>query len=97
MFLTVNCRTGLGYFVHRFLSRTRIDSGHPHTFTANRAKNFLQGRGFTVVGFEAGSPWEAHVKDITSGHRRAQLKALIGVSEFVAQVVARRVPDNGAA
>jgi SAM-dependent methyltransferase len=94
VFLTVNCRTLLGYFVHRFLSRTRIDSGHPHTFTANRARGFLEGRGFHVVGFEAGSAWDAHVKDITSGQRRAQLKALIGVSELVAQVVARREPDG---
>ena len=37
------------YFLHEILSKMRIDKGHPHTFTVNKIRQFLNGHGFGVI------------------------------------------------
>ena len=90
LYLTVNCRAPLGYYVHRVLSRLRIDPGHPHTFTPDRAVRLLRRYGFTVLDVEVGSYKDARAEDLSSASSRARMKARLGVSEFVTSVVARR-------
>ncbi len=88
VYLTVNNRCALGYWVHRFLSRTRIDSGHPYTFTPGRFRRLLERHGLRVEGWEVGSFWEAWREDLSSTSAKAKLKALLGVSEFVVSAIA---------
>jgi SAM-dependent methyltransferase len=89
LYLTVNCRTRWGFLVHRALSRLRVDAGHPHTFTPGRAQRLLREHGFRPLQLEVGSYPAAWRADFAAPERRARLKALLGVSEFVTSVVAR--------
>lgn len=97
VFLAVNCRTPMGYVVHRVLSRLRIDPGHPHTFTARRALALVRRSGFRVLGHAVGSYVEALREDLSSRRTYRRVKALAGISEFVASIVARRESAGGAA
>ena len=90
LYLNVNCRTAAGYYVHRAMSRLRIDSGHPHTFTPSRALAFVRRHGFEPLGSEAASAWKAHLDDLCAPGLRPRLKALSGVSEYVFKVYARK-------
>jgi SAM-dependent methyltransferase len=87
LYLTVNCRSKTGYVVHRTLSSLRLDPGHPHTFTPPRVAAMLRGHGFEPIDTEIGSYGEARREDRASPHRRARLKALLGVSEYVTSVI----------
>ncbi len=88
--LTVNCRIPPGFVMHRLLSRLAIDAGHPHTFTAGKARALVTGRpDFRLARFERGSFLQALKEDI-GGSPRARAKALLGVSEFVVGLLAER-------
>ena len=89
LYLTVNSRTSWGFLAHRALSRLKIDAGHPHTFTPRRVHALLNGHGFKEFQFEVGSYTEARREDLTAKNRRARLKGLIGISEFVVTTVAQ--------
>jgi SAM-dependent methyltransferase len=90
LYLTVNSRTRLGYYVHRLLSRLQIDRGHPHTFTLSRAAALLRQHGFEIVEQHAGSALKVHLEDLRGPGMRSRLKALAGVSEFVLTFVATK-------
>jgi SAM-dependent methyltransferase len=90
VYLAVNCRTPVGYVVHRCLSRLRIDPGHPHTFTPRRAIALVRRSGFRVLSRSVGSYAEALREDLSSRRTYRRVKALAGISEFVTSVVARR-------
>jgi len=90
LYLTVNCRTRIGFVVHRILSRLMIDRGHPHTFTPAKLGRLLTRYGFAVLDLEIGSYDEAKAEDWCSTSSRARLKARLGISEFVASAIARR-------
>lgn len=90
LYLTVNCRTSWGFLVHRLLSRLGIDRGHPHTFTADRARSLVSRGPFDLLWFEVGSPAAARHEDLASPDRRTRLKGVLGVSEFVASALAQR-------
>jgi SAM-dependent methyltransferase len=83
LYLTVNCRTKLGFVVHRALSRMRLDPGHPHTFTPPRVEKLLEQHGFRVMRTEVDSYLKALREDITAPQARARLKAVLGISEFI--------------
>lgn len=89
LYLTVNCRTRVGYWVHRFLSRLRVDEGHPHTFTTGRARRLIREHGFEPLSLDIGSFWEALVEDLHCPSLRSRLKAALGVSEFLVSLIAR--------
>ncbi len=94
LYLTVNCRTAWGFVLHRCLSRLRLDAGHPHTFTASRARALVtRATAFRLLQLEAESPWEARRADLRSTDLRARVKGILGVSEFVVTILAQRVPD----
>jgi SAM-dependent methyltransferase len=88
LYLTVNNRTRWGFVVHRVLSRLRIDRGHPHTFTPARTSALMRRSGFRIVDFEVGSYEAAKREDQRSPERKARLKALLGISEYLVSVVA---------
>lgn len=90
LYLNVNCRTTAGYYVHRAMSRLRIDTGHPHTFTPDRALEFVERHGFEPLHSEAASAWAAHLEDLRGPGLRTRMKALCGVSEYVFKVIARK-------
>lgn len=83
LYLTVNCRTKLGFVVHRALSNLRLDPGHPHTFTPPRVGRLMEHHGFDVLSTSVESYLKALREDITSPQARARLKAVLGISEFV--------------
>jgi SAM-dependent methyltransferase len=89
LYLTVNCRTGWGFMVHRAMSRLRVDPGHPHTFTPRRATRLLRDHGFSLLQVEVDSHAAARRADLAAREARARLKALLGVSEFAVTVVAQ--------
>lgn len=91
LYVTVNCRSTVGYYVHRLLSRLRLDPGHPHTFTPPRLHRLLEAHGFTILGSKLGSLDEARRTDLASPSSRARLKGRLGVSEYLASVVAQRM------
>jgi SAM-dependent methyltransferase len=94
LYLNVNCRTAGGYYVHRAMSRLRIDTGHPHTFTPNRAVAFVERHGFEPLDWEAESALASHLQDLRGPGLRSRLKALSGVSEYVFRVYARKLAKN---
>jgi SAM-dependent methyltransferase len=89
LYLTVNCRTRWGFVAHRALSRLRIDAGHPHTFTPHRVQKLLRDHGFKTLHFDVGSYATARREDLSAPERRARIKGLIGISEFVVSAVAQ--------
>src|SRR2546425_305967 len=89
LYLTVNCRTPGGFVAHRALSRLRIDAGHPHTFTPHRVQTLLRDHDFTTLQFEVGSYADARKEDLAAPERRARIKGLLGISEFVVSAVAQ--------
>lgn len=95
VYLTVNCRTRPGFVVHRTISRLAVDAGHPHTFTAARARALAESRSaFRVLAFEKGSYFRALQGDLR-GTPRDRVKAVLGVSEFLVSMLAERVPEEG--
>jgi ubiquinone/menaquinone biosynthesis C-methylase UbiE len=89
LYITVNCRGPWGYYVHRILSRLRLDPGHPHTFTPARLERLVRRFGFRILDQQLGSYQQARAKDQASDSARARLKARLGTSEYRAALVAR--------
>ena len=88
LYLTVNCRSARGYWMHRVLSRLRIDPGHPHTFTPARAEELMRQHGFSVRRTWANQEYEkARQADLDSPVMRDRLKARLGVSEFAVALI----------
>ena len=90
LFLTVNCRTPLGFVVHRALSRLRIDKGHPHTFTASRARALLERHRFAPLTVRTDSYLTALRGDLAGPGLRPRIKGLLGTSEFVTTTLSTR-------
>ena len=94
LYLTVNCRTASGYWVHRLLSRLRIDAGHPHTFTSDCAERLLHYHGFTIL-----RTWylqtyrDSRRADLASRIMKDRLKAYLRVSEFAVAMIGH-IPDK---
>lgn len=88
LYLTVNCRSAKGYWIHRALSRLRLDPGHPHTFTPDRVERMIRGHGFDVRRTWALQTHdEARRADLASSVRKDRLKAYLDVSEFTVAVI----------
>lgn len=90
LYLTVNCRAVPGYYIHRLLSRLRVDAGHPHTFTPARLRNMVLRHGFVIEHSDAGSFAAAWVADLRASAWKDRLKGALLVSEYVVSVIARK-------
>jgi SAM-dependent methyltransferase len=95
LYMTVNARSRLGYWVHRLLARLELDPGHPHTFTAKRFENFVSRHGFEIREFEVGSWWAAWKGDLWGKSLRAKAKGVLLVSEHLLSCVATKSPNGG--
>ena len=95
LYMTVNARSRLGYWVHRGLARLELDPGHPHTFTAKRFEDFVRRHGFDMREFEVGSWWAAWKGDLRGESLRAKAKGILCVSEHLLSCVAIKPADVG--
>ena len=83
LYLTVNLHPGWGAFLHTIVSKLRIDKGHPHTFTIPRIRGFLKAHGFNLIYEEWEDYRECRKKDLESKSRKALIKGISGLSEFL--------------
>ena len=90
LYITVNARSRLGFWVHRALARLELDPGHPHTFTDGRFRYFLQDGGFSILNYETGSWIKSWPRDVLSNNWKARAKALLWVSEYLLTAVAEK-------
>jgi ubiquinone/menaquinone biosynthesis C-methylase UbiE len=86
-YMAVNIHTVWGGFLHRILSRLKIDRGHPYTFTVESIRRFLEQHGFTIKSEFVNSYQEAKDEDMKSSSAKARVKAYTGLSEFVYHAV----------
>lgn len=82
-YIAVNVHTSWGAFLHRILSRLKIDRGHPYTFTQVSIRGFLEAHNFSVKQEFVNSYEEAKLEDLRSESPKAKVKAVTGLSEFV--------------
>ena len=87
LYLAVNVHTLWGGFLHRILSRLRIDRGHPYTFTVGSIRRFLDKHGFKIKHEFINSYQEAKAEDSRSPSIKSKVKAYTGLSEFVFHAV----------
>ena len=99
LYLTVNCRNRMGYFVHRALSKCKIDKSHPYTFTKNKALDLIKISGFTLIYHETLDSWkDSFLSDLKSKNKRCIIKAVSGVSEYLVRTLAiktNKMAENG--
>lgn len=90
LYLTVNCRAVPGYYVHRMLSRLRVDAGHPHTFTAGRLRDLVVRHDFEIQRSDAERFSAAWLADLRAPAWKDRMKGVLLVSEFVVSVIGRK-------
>ena len=90
LYIAVNVHTAWGGFLHRILSKLKIDRGHPYTFTLSSIREFLDAHGFRVRAEFVNSYEDAKKKDMHSSSAKARLKAYSGLSEFVYHAVCEK-------
>jgi SAM-dependent methyltransferase len=90
LYLTVNCRSTIGFVVHRLLSNLAADAGHPHSFTDRRIEDLIDRHGFQRLATRKQSFAQAWLSDLRGPGARPRLKAALGVSEYLVSILARR-------
>ena len=90
LYITVNGRARLGYFVHRLLARLQLDPGHPHTYTEERFRRSLEESGFLLLSFDSDSWKEAWLADLKAKTIRDRLKGVLLVSEHLLTAIATK-------
>ena len=83
LYFAVNIHTSWGAFLHRILSRLKIDRGHPYTFTDTSIHSFLTEHGFAVQKEFINDYQKAKEQDLKSASLKDKLKAYLGLSEFI--------------
>lgn len=90
LYFTVNLHPRSGAVLHRIASALKIDRGHPHTFTLQKARRFLASHGFRVEYDEWDDYFECWRKDLGSPVLKDKLKAIFQLSEFLYTAVAQK-------
>lgn len=90
LYLTVNCRSLAGFAVHRLISSLNIDAGHPHTFTYGKLVRTLSRPKLASRSIQRDSLMSAWLNDLKSPKGRDKVKALLGVSEYLATAYSER-------
>jgi ubiquinone/menaquinone biosynthesis C-methylase UbiE len=91
LYLAVNIHMPWGAFLHRILSRLKIDRGHPYTFTDHSIRNFVADRKFVIRKEFINDYAEAKEKDIKSSSLKDKIKGRTGLSEFVYYAVCEKI------
>jgi len=89
-YLEVNIHTVWGGFLHRILSRLKIDRGHPYTFTLESIRRFLQQHGFAIKKDFYSNYADAKKASLQSASMRERLKGMTGLTEFVYQAICEK-------
>jgi SAM-dependent methyltransferase len=92
LYMTVNARSPLGFWVHRVLASTALDPGHPHTFTSRRFRRMIVNHGFELIDYQEASRVEAWLNHLRSPAWKHRVKALLGVAEHVLSAIGRKAP-----
>jgi SAM-dependent methyltransferase len=90
LYLSVNVHKPWGALLHKLLAATRIDPGHPYTYTSGSLLRLLDKHGFTVVREQIADYREARRKDRAATDLKARVKGYTGLSEFTHTVVCRQ-------
>jgi ubiquinone/menaquinone biosynthesis C-methylase UbiE len=90
LYLAVNIHIPWGAFLHRILSRLRIDRGHPYTFTHETIREFLVKHGFSVKTEFINDYTIAKQQDIQSNLIKDKIKGYTGLSEFIYYAVSKK-------
>jgi ubiquinone/menaquinone biosynthesis C-methylase UbiE len=90
LYFAMNIHTTWGAFLHRILSRLKIDRGHPYTFTAASIRAFLTVHGFSVQKEFINDYRKAKEQDLKSVALKDKLKAYAGLSEFIYYAVCHK-------
>ncbi|HJR76037.1 MAG TPA: class I SAM-dependent methyltransferase [Nitrospiraceae bacterium] len=91
LYLAVNIHIPWGAFLHRILSRLKIDRGHPYTFTDRSIRKFVTDHKFVIRKEFINDYAEAKEKDMKSSSLKDQIKGRTGLSEFVYYAVCQKV------
>jgi ubiquinone/menaquinone biosynthesis C-methylase UbiE len=83
LYLTVNVHPAWGSFLHEILARTRIDRGHPHTFTFKRIAEFLIHHGYIIKYCTSEGYRDCRRKYLQSPDLKYKIIGAIGLSEFL--------------
>jgi ubiquinone/menaquinone biosynthesis C-methylase UbiE len=94
LYLAVNIHIPWGAFLHRILSKLKIDRGHPYTFTERTIGLFITRHGFKIREKFINDYAKAKELDINSNSVKDQLKGYTGLSEFVYYAVCEKTPLN---
>ena len=89
LYISVNGRSRLGYVVHRILSRLKVDSGHPHTFTKKNFLRLIQRSRFQLLDVAETSYLEACRDELKDDKFKGALKSLAGIADMPIQAVAQ--------
>jgi SAM-dependent methyltransferase len=82
LFFKVNIRTPIGTRIHRVLSRTNIDKGHPHSYSHASIRRALSEFGFDVRWEQVDDARAARRTDLASKRLKDRAKGWLGISEF---------------
>ena len=91
LYLAVNIHIPWGAFLHRILSRLKIDRGHPYTFTDRSIRQFVADRKFVIRKEFINNYADAKEKDIKSSSLKDKIKGCTGLSEFVYYAVCEKI------
>jgi ubiquinone/menaquinone biosynthesis C-methylase UbiE len=92
LYLAVNIHIPWGAFLHRILSKLKIDRGHPYTFTERTIGSFISRHGFKIRSKFINDYAKAKEDDIKSNSIKDKLKGYTGLSEFVYYAVCEKTP-----
>lgn len=96
LYMTVNVRTRFGTWLHRLLSRLRIDAGHPHSFNESTARGLISPGELVVEELETEDVRVARKRDLASPRRKDRAKGLLGLTEYLVSMIAVRTPPGRA-
>jgi len=96
LYLAVNVHTLWGALVHTGLAVLEIDKGHPHTFTSDRLRRFVNAHGFDIVQEQIFYDYEtAKRKNRRSSALTDRIKGYSGASEFPHTMICCKKPLAG--
>jgi ubiquinone/menaquinone biosynthesis C-methylase UbiE len=97
LYLELNIHTDWGRLLHSMLAKLRIDKGHPHSFTAERIREFLNQHGFLVAWETVNDYFEARQADRRAPGLKSRVKGYSGLSEFIYSAVCAIDSRSGSA
>ena len=90
LYLAVNVHTLWGALLHTGLAVLEIDKGHPHTFTSDRLRRFVNAHGFDVLQEQIYDYEAAKRKNRRSSGLTDRIKGYSGLSEFPHSMICRK-------